>query len=125
MAASTSGWTQRKAVLLPPVLETDPLTPSQWRTLMAFADTFIPSVAPKGTTKGKGILRVPDAEYASVLRKLEKQELDGRDTVLAKEYLAEKPSDLPEFKTSIWRFVSQYVPSDARKQLTIIFGLLE
>lgn len=110
---------------LPPKPEADPLTASQWRTLLAFADATIPSIAPKSIAKAKHALLIDDNEYSTALSTLQQDTLRGGREELAKQYLAERPSNIPAFKESIWRFVGLHVPSDAKMQLLTVFSLLE
>ncbi|MBE7181885.1 MAG: hypothetical protein INR71_11885, partial [Terriglobus roseus] len=110
---------------LPPAPEVDPLSPSQWRTLMAFADAVIPDIAPKATAKQYKQLAIGDNEYSTVLSHLEEQCLEGGAEGLAKEYLAETPSKNPKFKESVYRFVGLHIPEDVKRQLTLVFSALD
>jgi hypothetical protein len=111
-----------KASPLSPGPAEDPLTKDQWRTLLAFADCVIPSVAPESSGQASSGARIiPAAEYASALVKVENYALGGGETGLAKAYLDERPSQLPQFKENVHRFLGLHTPNELRKLLA--FGL--
>ncbi|KAF2104595.1 long-chain fatty alcohol dehydrogenase [Rhizodiscina lignyota] len=109
----------------PPKPEADPLTSSQWRSLLAFADAVIPDLAPKSTANAETSLPIPENEYSTALSTIQQYALRGSHEDLAKQYLAERPSNLPDFKETTWRQLALYVPEDPRKQLTTILSILE
>lgn len=109
-----------------PAPETDPLTPAQWRTLMAFADTIVPDIKVKGKGAKKQIqLGVPDGEYSTALKTLRDQSSQSDREAVVKAYLSERPSQSPAFRETLWRFLSLYISQDAKRQLTMVFNLLE
>ncbi|MBE7180325.1 MAG: hypothetical protein INR71_03790 [Terriglobus roseus] len=110
---------------LPPRPQDDPLTPSQWRTLLAFSDAIVPDVEPKAIARPQSQLAVPDNEYSTALSHLSQQCERGGQLDKAKEYLQERPSDNPAFKDGLWRYVGQYVPADAKFQLATVLSVLE
>jgi hypothetical protein len=111
-----------KASPLPPAPAEDPLTRDQWRTLLALADAVVPSVVPETSGKVSTTVRtIPAGDYASATVKIENYALGGGETGLAKAYLDEKPSLLPEFKSNLSRFVGLHIPHELKKLLA--FGL--
>jgi hypothetical protein len=111
-----------KASPLPPAPAEDPLTKDQWRTLLAFADSIIPSVVPHSSGQTSSDVRaIPAGEYASATVSIENHALGGGHTGLAKAYLDERPSQLPAFKENVYRFLGLHTPHELRKLLA--FGL--
>jgi hypothetical protein len=115
-----------KASPIAPLSKEDPLTKNQWRILMAFADTVIPSIIQE--TRGKVAFKeraIPAGEYATVLTDIETHALRGEHNGLAEDYLAERPSQLPEFRANMHRFLGLYTPKDLRQLLAMGLDLLE
>jgi hypothetical protein len=111
-----------KASPVPPLPSEDPLTKDQWRTLLAFADVVIPCVVhEKSSFASPEVLAIPAGQYASTIVKIENHALRGGETGLAKAYLEERPSQLPQFVDSLYRFLGLYTPVELRKLLA--FGL--
>jgi len=114
-----------KASPLPPVSTTDPLTPSQWRTLLALADTVIPSIVPETTANSSEELGVPETVYSSALTTIETTFHHGQTKELAREYLNERPSQIPAFRELIHRLFGTHLPTDVAKSLATSLTLLE
>lgn len=107
-----------------------PLSSSQWRTLLALADTIVPAVveSTKPSTPFKALALEPP-RYRQVTATIDKYALESQHTDktddLTLQYLAERPSKLPRFKEAIWRFLAfSMAPQDLRK-VTMILNLLE
>jgi hypothetical protein len=114
-----------KASPLPPIPAQDPITEDQWRTLLALADCIIPSIQPSSSAQPSTQLGVPDADYATALGKIEHYALADDDTSLAKKYLQEKASDIPEFRENLRRLLTFYVPTDQKKEFSLGLTLLK
>src|SRR5579871_3757535 len=114
-----------KASPLPPVSTIDPLTSSQWRTLLALADTVIPSIVPKTTANSSEELGVPESNYSSALSTIEATFSQDQTKELAKEYLNERPSQLPAFKELLHRLLGTHLATDVAKSLATSLTLLE
>jgi len=112
------------AAPLPPLPQTDPFTYAQWKTLLAIADTVIPSVRPWSTARAND-LGVGDVDYSIRLTSLQNAELVNDDGEIARQYLAETPSSIPAFKDSLLRFVGWHMPPSQRKDLGTALKLLE
>ncbi|KAF2430965.1 long-chain fatty alcohol dehydrogenase [Tothia fuscella] len=111
-----------KASPVPPLPTEDPLTKDQWRTLLAFADTVIPCIVSADSGHVSPSVRtLPNEQYASTIVKIENFALEGGQTGLAKAYLEERPSQLPQFVDQLYRFIGLYTPHELRKMLA--FGL--
>lgn len=119
----TSQFTPKASPL--PSLPEDPLTPSQWRLLLALADAIIPTVVPETPVDPMKELAVPSSEYSQALTTLESTNLRGDEEGLAKTYLSERPSQNPAFKEALWRFIGCHVPADLKSQLALAFNLLD
>jgi hypothetical protein len=113
-----------KASPLPPTAKGDPLTKDQWRTLLALADAMVPCVQPAGAAGPKD-LEVPASVYSTSLANIEKFALASDEVGLAKSYLSERPSEIPEFVESLHRLLSFYVPTDLKQQMTLGLNLLK
>lgn len=116
-----------KASPLPPGPDTDPLTPSQWRILLAFADAVIPTILPEATADPQKELGVPANSYSQALTTLESTWLRGAEDPqgIARQYLEERPSQNPAFRDIIYRYIGTHVPADLRAQLTMGLNLLD
>jgi hypothetical protein len=70
-------------------------------------------------------LGVTDSEYATALAKIEAYAVADGEAGLAKQYLAQKASDSPEFIGNLRRLLTYYVPADLKQQLTLGLTLLK
>ena len=104
----------------------DPLTKDQWRTLLAIADTIVPSIHAESAGPSKHGLVIDDSAYSLTLSTLQQRlkPTDGKVDVLAKKFLEERPSENPAFKEILTRFFGLWAPSEAKQQITLILNLL-
>ena len=100
------------------------LTDSQWTTLLAIADTVIPSIRDSSQLSEGGLLVEP-TEYAMALKTLNDKIPDTGKLDLARTYLQESPSTLPGFKQFLQRAIGDYMREDARKGLRVLLSALE
>jgi hypothetical protein len=100
------------------------LTDSQWNTLMAIADTVIPSIGVSSHPSPHG-LAIDSTEYATAVETLKALIPEIGDRNLAQRYLEERPSALPGFKEFLHRVLGQYTREDARKGLRMLLSALE
>jgi len=112
-----------KPTPLPPLAEQDPLTPGQWRVLLAFADTIIASITSEASEESHTELGVSENAYSQALTTIAKQ--CGGDKDVARQYLAERPSENPLFKELCYRLLSVDLPSDLRSQLSLGLNVLD
>jgi hypothetical protein len=110
-----------KASPLSPLSSEDPLSPDQWRNLLAFADTIVPAIVPGRSTVGPNELALSAADYEATLAKVTR----FADESLADSYLLERASDVQPFKDNLYRLLSCYVPTDLKQQLTLGLTLLK
>lgn len=116
-----------KSSPLPPLPAENPLTPAQWKTLLAIADAVIPAIKPVSTANAGTEIAVDDNEYSkavSVLRGLTPEDDPDADTA-AKEYLANNASSSPAFQLELHRVLAMYMPQDVKRQLTTVLNVLE
>jgi hypothetical protein len=111
-------------------LPESPLSDSQWRTLLAIADTIVPAIveSTKPSTPFKS-LALESSRYRQVTATIDKyalesQHIDKTDD-LTLQYLAERPSKIPRFKEAIWRFLALSTPPQDLRMITIILNLLK
>ena len=116
-----------KATPLPPLPEEDPLTPAQWKTLLAITDTVVPAIKPKSTGDVHNEVVVEDNEYSTAISSLvaltPESEPDANAAV--KEYLADRASSNPRFRAELQRLFAMYMPQSVRKQLLMVLNVLE
>jgi hypothetical protein len=113
-----------KAASLPPIPDEDPFTPAQWKTLLAIADAVIPAVKPASVANVQSEFAVNENDYATAMSTLKGNSTESSEDV-AREYLHESASSLPDFKGAWHRFFTLYTPQDARKQLVMVLNVLE
>jgi hypothetical protein len=116
-----------KATPLPPLPSEDPLTPAQWKTLLAITDVVIPAIKPVSTANAKTEVAVDDNGYStavSALRALTPED-DPNAEVAAKEYLADNASSNPAFKMELQRIFAIYMPQSTKKELSMVLSILK
>lgn len=109
---------------LPAPPEGEILTDSQWKTLMAIADTVLPSLV-GSSQASQETLSIDSAEYEKTVDSLEAQIPKTGKADLVRAYLEECPSKLPGFKQSLHRVIGEYLREDARKGLRVLLSVLE
>lgn len=109
---------------LPPPPEGEVLTEAQWRTLMAIADTIVPSIEVSTASSGKSI-SIQASEYASAVDQIQKLIPAESDREASHRYLQESASATPGFKESIHRQFGHYMREDALKGIRVILTALE
>ena len=112
------------AIALPPIKDDQVLSDAQWATLMAIADTIIPSLQVSSEASLQH-LNVPSSEYNASTEIIKKNIPRGQRADLAKFYLNERPSSIPEFKDQLSRLLSNYLRDDAKKGVKTILYALE
>ena len=111
---------------LPSPPEGEVLTKSQWITLLAIADTIIPSIdMPTSASPHK--LCLQKGEYTAAIHTLGKKTSTPRSTnlELPERYLQERASSIPEFRQLLRRTLGDFVREDARKGIRVILSALE
>ncbi|QSS54850.1 long chain fatty acid oxidase [Histoplasma capsulatum var. duboisii H88] len=100
------------------------LTPLQWKTLLALADTVIPSIRPRSAAVCPGACTISDAEFALATHTLQSVQNDFAHSDIAVQFLAENASSVPEFKESMCRVLGQQLPDEARRGISVILNAL-
>lgn len=113
-----------KAALLPPLPDVDPLTPAQWKTLLAVTDAVIPSIQPFDTANPSSELAVTDNEYSTALSTLKELAPQGADDAILTAYLKENASSNPAFCQLFHRLFGLYMPQSTKKELTFVLNVL-
>ncbi|KAF2845700.1 long chain fatty alcohol oxidase [Plenodomus tracheiphilus IPT5] len=115
-----------KATPLPPLPPDDPLTPAQWKTLLAILDAVVPAIKPASTANPQNELAVPDIEYSTAVSRLKglvpNDDVDAEDAV--KEYLEDYASKNPLFRQQLQRLFGVYMPHSQRKELCMVLSVL-
>lgn len=107
---------------LPPQRGGDALTESQWTTLLAVADTIVPSIV--ASTQSQAQLALTDTGFEDARETIIRRGT-GRDLDLPVQYLEEKPSSVPAFRALLQRNLSDYLREDVIKGLRVILSALE
>jgi choline dehydrogenase-like flavoprotein len=115
-----------KATPLPPLPKEDPLTPAQWKTLLAITDACIPSIKPISVANTKTEIAATDIEYSTALSTIRglMPESDPDATIAATDYLQDYASSNPAFKLELQRIFALYMPSSTRQELTTVLNVL-
>ena len=109
---------------LPPPPDGQVLTESQWTTLMAIADTVIPSIQVSSTLSNRSLYIAP-AKYASTHETITQRLPAQTDPDLTQRFLEENASSLPGFKEVLQRILGDYTREDARKGIRVILSALK
>ncbi len=115
---------------LPPPPSNDVLTAKQWTTLLSIADTFIPSITSTQHAEDHfDGLAISDAEYSTKTsmitsyRPVSTSQDIHADQI--RNYLTERTSSIPNFKSSVHRTLGHNTPSDGLVALRKILTLLD
>jgi len=99
-------------------------TKSQWVTLMAIADTIVPSIE-VSSEASLTTLSLPASEYSTAIAHIEGRLTANQTSNLPTQYLRENASSLPGFQDLLSRTLGEYLREDARKGLRVILSALE
>lgn len=99
----------------------------QWTTLMAIMDTVIPSIKRASATTDSNISSdpIPDENFNIAFDELKRTITNPPSEETLTEYLAEKPSDNPEFHELVNRMLMDYSREDARKGFSVLLSALK
>lgn len=109
---------------LPPPPDGQVLTQSQWNTLMAIADTVIPSIEVPSTLSNSSLC-ITASDYTSAVETISKRLPPQTDSNLTQRFLQENASSVPGFRELLQRTLGDYVREDARKGIRVILSALE
>lgn len=115
-----------KATPLPPLPKEDPLTPDQWKTLLAITDACIPCIKPASTANLATDLAPTDTDYSTALSTISAltPESDPDATAAATAYLDDNASSNPAFQQELQRIFALYMPASVRKDLLLVLNIL-
>jgi hypothetical protein len=116
-----------KATPLPPLPTEDPLSPEQWKTLLAIADAVVPAIKPVSVADSRTEVAVTDNDYSTAISELRAltPEDDPDAETAAKEYLADSATSNPAFRLELQRIFSMYVPQSTKSQLGTVLNILK
>ena len=109
---------------LPAPPEGEFLTASQWTSLMAIADTIIPSIV-VSSTPSPNKLSILASEYTNAVSQLKRTVPADADAEAPHKYLQECASSTPGFQKALHRQLGFYVRQDALKGIRVILSALE
>lgn len=109
---------------LPPLPENDILGQSQWTTLLALLDTFIPSIVDQDV-KVDGKLRVSSDDYLNTIRSITSNLPKDCPPENVTSYMEEKASDIPVLRDTYRRILNLYIPGEARRGLALALNALK
>lgn len=98
------------------------LTPEQWETLLAVAETMIPQIRPAVGTPAKAQLCLPDSEYQELVEELRRSVESPPDHSAITRYLSESPTSYELFGHELNRTLSVKLRDDARKGIRFILN---
>ncbi|OAG03790.1 long chain fatty alcohol oxidase [Paraphaeosphaeria sporulosa] len=113
-----------KASTLPPIPAGDPLTPPQWKTLLAIAETIIPTVKPASIARSRTEIAVTDNEYSAHISKLRGLTPEPNGDEAAKALLDDNPASDPVFREELRRVIALTLPQSNKKDLSMILNIL-
>ncbi|KAI5285510.1 hypothetical protein KEM54_000513 [Ascosphaera aggregata] len=99
-------------------------TASQWQTLLALADTAIPSIQPRRSARHSEHLVLDNEQYDVISGEIQTSVIHTSDQNLTKEYLGECPSGIPAFNEAMRRQLCLWTPRDNVKQLSMVLTAL-
>lgn len=109
---------------LPPVQAGEVLTPAQWITFLAIADTVVPAIS-RPSTQSIDDLVVPLPEYDDAVQKIQQAiPTDAASDALHK-YMRAKASSTPGFKDLMHRTFRDYMRDDALRAIRVVLSALE
>jgi hypothetical protein len=116
-----------KATPLPPIPAEDPLSPEQWKTLLAIADAVVPAIKPLSVANTLTEVSVTDNDYSTAISELRTliPEDDPDAETAAKEYLADNATSNPAFKLELQRIFAMYMPQSTKNQLSTVLNILK
>lgn len=109
---------------VPPVPSDEILTDLQWETLLALADTVIPSIRVSGDASSHQ-KAVTDSQFESAVSRLAANIQVPNATDVARTYLQENASSLQGFRDGLQCLFANDVHEEGRKGLCMILDVLK
>lgn len=115
------------ATVLPDPPANEVLTPEQWTTLLAIAETVIPDIrpTPAGIKKEGPQLYLTESEYQTTLSELRSSVANPPDDAVLTRFLSESPANSEDFRREFQRTMAVNVRDDARKGVALILSTLK
>lgn len=124
MAAEVSTYTPLDVPLPAPPKE-KVFTDEQWKTLLALADTAIPSIRDRAAVTHRRQKGIPKEKLESAIATI-KSSIGGPDAAeLAKQYLEEDASSNPQFRDALHVLFAYNIHSEGKKALLMILSALQ
>ncbi|EAW07136.1 putative long chain fatty alcohol oxidase [Aspergillus clavatus NRRL 1] len=111
-------------VSLPPIPTEQVFSDLQWKTLLALADTVIPSVRSPSSPKSLSTKVVPDCDLKAAVSTLASHMHDPEATKIAEQYLEETGSANPLFVEGLRRLFAEYIHQEGRNGISLILNAL-
>ena len=109
---------------LPPLANDEVLSQSQWATLVAIADTLIPSIE-ASTKTSHARITIANAEYTGTVNKLLQVVPEQTGERAVQKYLEENASSVSGFTALLQRTFTNYIRDDAIKGIRVMLSALE
>ncbi|RAL14814.1 choline dehydrogenase [Aspergillus homomorphus CBS 101889] len=115
-----------REVVIPPVPATEVLTDLQWETILALADAVVPSIrAAADNAPSTTHYTVTDADFESATATLtDTLSVSEASAGVARAYLEESASALPQFREGLQRLLADYVHKEGQNGIRFILDVL-
>ncbi|KAE8355990.1 hypothetical protein BDV28DRAFT_11962 [Aspergillus coremiiformis] len=111
-------------VPVPPVPTKQIFSELQWTTLLAIADTVIPSIRGPSAPKSSTAKVIPQSQFDAIRSSLTAKIPHPDAASLATQYLEENASSNPRFRPALQQLLSEYVHEEGRKGFSFILNAL-
>lgn len=112
-------------VPLPPVPSREIFSEIQWTTLLAIADTVIPSIRGPSARPSASTRVIPQSQLNTTVATLAASIDDPDAVTLATRYLEESASSNLHFRDTLQRLFADYVHEQGRNGLSLILNALK
>lgn len=106
----------------PPIPDTQVFSELQWKTLLALADTVIPSIRTSASSPSTKV--IPASQFNVAVSTLASNIRDPDAVQIATRYLEESASSNPEFRDAVQRLFSSFVHQEGRNGLSLVLNAL-
>lgn len=111
---------------LPDHPQDETLTPDQWATLLAIAETVIPTLLRGAQAGGTGAskFKLPESEYDALIQGIKDSVVGPPDEAALTDYLAESAVDYDDFRRELQRTLTVNVRKNDLQVMTFILNTL-
>lgn len=106
----------------PPIPDTQVFSELQWKTLLALADTVIPSIRTSASCPSTKV--IPASQFNVAVSTLASNIRDPDAVQIATRYLEESASSNPGFRDAVQRLFSSFVHQEGRNGLSLVLNAL-